>query len=97
MNQATLVEKIAHRTQLTKQQVEAVIEAFETEVIAALKAGDEVTLTGFLALTARKRSARQGVNPRNPTEKIQIPEVTVPKFKAGKNLKEALKSAPPPS
>ncbi|PIZ26843.1 MAG: DNA-binding protein HU, partial [Chloroflexi bacterium CG_4_10_14_0_8_um_filter_46_9] len=59
-------------------------------VTKTLKKGEEVVLTGFGTFSAKQRAARQGVNPRTG-EKIQIPAVTVPKFKAGKALKDALK------
>jgi len=49
-------------------------------------------LTGFGAFSARTRKGRIGVNPRNIEEKITIPPVKVAKFKAGKNLKDSLKS-----
>lgn len=91
MNKSELADKLAEKTGLTKAQVESTLEAFETVVIETLKAGGEVALTGFGAFAAKKREARTGVNPRNPTEKIQIPAVIIPKFKAGKNLKDALK------
>lgn len=91
MNKAELIDRIAAKTQLNRKQVEDVLDTFEREVTEALKAGGEVTLTGFGAFLAKQRSARLGVNPRNPSEKIQVPAVTVPKFRAGKNLKEALK------
>ena len=58
----------------------------------SLKKGEEVVLTGFGAFSVKARAARTGVNPQNPTEKIQIPTVKVPKFKAGKSLKDALKN-----
>lgn len=92
MNKAELAERIASKVSLTKKQVEDVLEAFEKETIEALKTGGEVVLTGFGTFSARVRSARMGVNPQKPTEKIQIPQVTVPKFKAGKGLKDALKA-----
>jgi len=92
MNKAELADKLAEKVGLTKKQVEDLLEAFEQTVIAALKAGGEVTLTGFGTFSARRRSARMGVNPQKPTEKIQIPEVVVPKFKAGKALKDSLKA-----
>ena len=56
-----------------------------------LKAGGEVTIAGFGAFSAKQRAGRTGVNPQNPSQKIQIPPVVVPKFKAGKALKDALK------
>ncbi len=68
------------------------LNAFVDLVTTALKKNEEVVLTGFGAFSAKQRAARTGVNPQNPTQKIQIPAVTVPKFKAGKALKDALKS-----
>ncbi|MFH1171502.1 MAG: HU family DNA-binding protein [bacterium] len=93
MNKAELSEKIAAKVGLTKQQAESVLDAFESLVIETLKSSGEVTLTGFGTWSARRREARMGVNPQKPTEKIQIPAVTIPKFKAGKSLKDALKSS----
>ena len=91
MNKATLIETIAGKTSIAKKDVEAVIESVEDTIIETLKKGEEVTLAGFGSFSARQRSARMGVNPQNPEERIQIPAVTVPKFKAGKNLKDSLK------
>lgn len=92
MNKAELAEQIANKIGLPKKQVGDVLENFEELVITALKAGNEVTLAGFGTFSAKKRTARMGVNPQKPSERIQIPEVTVPKFKAGKTLKDSLKS-----
>ncbi|OGL87750.1 hypothetical protein A3I42_01005 [Candidatus Uhrbacteria bacterium RIFCSPLOWO2_02_FULL_49_11] len=91
MNKAELIETITQKTTLARKDVEAVLDAFEETTIATLKSGGEVTLTGFGTFMTKRREARMGVNPQHPTERIQIPAVTVPKFKAGKNLKEALK------
>jgi len=91
MNKAELSEKLAEQVGLTKKQVEDTLAAFESIVMAVLKGGHEVTLTGFGTFSARTRGARMGVNPQNPSERIQIPEVVVPKFKAGKALKDYLK------
>jgi len=91
MNKAELSEKIAASTNINKKDVDAVLAGFEQTVISALKQGNEVTLTGFGTFSARQRNARMGVNPQNPTERIQIPTVIVPKFKAGKALKDSLK------
>ena len=70
----------------TMKAVEAV---FDT-ITGALSKGDEVAVAGFGAFKTSKRAARQGVNPRTG-EKISIAATTVPKFKAGKALKEAVK------
>ena len=61
------------------------VEAFVDVVTGTLKSGGEVNIAGFGAFMAKTRKGRTGVNPQNPTEKIQIPSVTVPKFKAGKD------------
>lgn len=92
MNKAELSDKLAEKVGLTKKQMEETLDAFESVVIDTLKTGGEVTLTGFGTFSARTRGARMGVNPQNPSERIEIPEVVVPKFKAGKALKDALKN-----
>jgi DNA-binding protein HU-beta len=91
MNKADLAQAVAETMSLPKRQVEETLNTILDTIVAKLKKGDEVVLTGFGAFTAKKRAARQGVNPQNPSQKIQIPAVTVPKFKAGKALKDALK------
>ncbi|MFA4937424.1 MAG: HU family DNA-binding protein [Patescibacteria group bacterium] len=92
MNKAELIGIIVEKTQVNKKQAEEMINAFTETVMSTLKASGEVTIAGFGTFSARKRHARMGVNPQNPTERIQIPEVIVPKFKAGKGLKDSLKS-----
>lgn len=92
MNKQTLIEELSQKTGLAKKDVETIIETMLEMIIGSLKKGEEVVLTGFGAFMAKKRGARMGVNPQQPDQKIQIPEVTVPKFKAGKTLKDALKS-----
>ncbi|MFA5360013.1 MAG: HU family DNA-binding protein [Patescibacteria group bacterium] len=91
MNKAGLIEKIAAEVAVTKKQAEDMIEALVGTIIAELKAGNEVTITGFGTFMAKSRHARGGVNPQKPSERIQIPQVTVAKFKTGKTLKDALK------
>ena len=91
MNKVELIEKIATKTNLDKKQVAQVLEGFEAVVIKALKEGEEVTLTGFGTWLAKFRSARMGVNPQRHKERIKIPAVTIPKFRSGKTLKDALR------
>lgn len=95
MNKVELAEKVAEKIGVTKKQAEDMLNAFEEVVTSTLKDGSEVTLTGFGTFMAKKREARMGVNPQKPGEKIHIPAVIVPKFKAGKSLKDALKSNMP--
>lgn len=92
MNKAELADRIAEKMGLPKKQIEEILNIFEETVISILKSGGEVNLTGFGTFMAKRREARMGVNPQRPQEKIQIPAVTIPKFKAGKTLKDALKS-----
>ncbi len=92
MNKMELVAKLSERASLPKAKVEEIIEGVLDAITAALKADQEVTLSGFGTFSAKLRKARTGVNPQKPTEKIQIPAMRVPKFKAGKTLKDALKS-----
>ena len=56
-----------------------------------LTTGENVTITGFGTFKVSNRAARMGVNPRNPTERISIPAMRVPSFKAGKTLKDAVR------
>ncbi len=92
MNKAELLDILVAKAQVTKKQAEDMIDGLTDTVMSTLKAGGEVTIAGFGTWSARRRHARMGVNPRNPSERIQMPEVTVPKFKAGKTLKDYLKS-----
>lgn len=91
MHKAELIDAVAFKAAVGKKDAEAVIEALEAVIIDKLKQGQEVTLTGFGTFIAKERSARFGVNPQNPKERIEIPRVVVPKFKAGKTLKDSLK------
>jgi len=91
MNKAELASRLADRIGVSKKQAEDAVEAITDMITETLKAGGEVTIAGFGAFSAKQRAGRMGVNPQNPSEKIQIPPVTVPKFKAGKGLKDALK------
>ena len=96
MNKVELSEKVSVKVGLTKKQVEDTLDALLDTIIETLKTGGEVTLTGFGQFLARQRSARMGVNPQKPQEKMQIPAVTVAKFKTGKALKDALKGKTTP-
>lgn len=91
MNKAALIEALASKTNLTKKQTEEILESMLALITESLKRKEEVVLTGFGTFSAKIRHARKGVNPQKPTEKIDIPEVVIPKFKSGKALKDALK------
>lgn len=95
MNKATLALKISEKLNLPKKTAEDFIAAFQEIVTETLKNDENVTIAGFGTFSSRIRAARKGVNPRKPTEIIDVPAVKVPKFKAGKTLKDALKATTP--
>jgi len=90
MKKAELVEEVQSAAGLeTKRDAEAAVDAVFDVITKAMSRGEEVALTGFGTFKVSKRSARQGINPRTG-EKIQIAAKTVPKFSAGKGLKDAV-------
>jgi DNA-binding protein HU-beta len=90
VNKDTLVHEICEKTSLSKKDIELMLEAFEDVVTAELRKGNKVTMTGFGTFKVSNRAAREGINPQTKA-KIMIPAMTVPKFTAGKGLKEAVK------
>ena len=90
MNKAELVAGIAEKTGSSKKDAEAVLNAFMDVVKEELAKGEKVQLVGFGTYEVRTRKARQGRNPRNPGQTIEIPASNAPVFKAGKALKEAV-------
>lgn len=91
MNKAELASRFAERLNLPRRTGDKIVELFQEIITQELTRGGEVTIAGFGTFSARRRAGRKGVNPRNPKEPMDIPSVIVPKFKAGKALKDALK------
>ena len=87
MNKAELIASIAEKSNLTKKDAEAALNAFMGSVEESLAAGNKVQLVGFGTFEVRERKAREGRNPRTK-ETITIPASTVPVFKAGKEFKD---------
>jgi DNA-binding protein HU-beta len=90
MNKDQLIEAIIAKTGSSKKEGADALDAVVTVVTAALKKNDKVAIAGFGVFSVSKRAARAGVNPKTGA-KIQIPAMKVPKFKAGKALKEAVR------
>jgi DNA-binding protein HU-beta len=90
MSKGDLVSAIAEKAGLTKKAATDALDATLATITAELASGQQVTITGFGTFKVSARKARIGVNPQNPSEKIQIKASNVPTFKAGKNLKEAV-------
>ena len=91
MNKVELADAVAQKTGMSKADAEKALSAMVDVVSEELKSGREVSITGFGSFSVSNRAARTGVNPQNPTQKIQIAATKVPKFKAGKGLKEAVR------
>lgn len=91
MNKMQLTETLASKTGLSKKDIDRVLDAFVNLVTEKIKGGEKVAVTGFGTFNVTNRKARTGVNPQNPSQKIQIPAMRVPKFTAGKTLKDSLK------
>jgi len=84
-----LVTAIAEKAELSKSDSEKALKAFVDTVTEALKGGDKIALVGFGTFSVGDRAARVGKNPQTGAE-IKIPAAKVPKFKAGKALKDAV-------
>ncbi|MSQ53897.1 MAG: HU family DNA-binding protein [Betaproteobacteria bacterium] len=89
MNKSEMIEHIAQSAEISRSAAERAIDALVVAVKASLRKGDEVTLVGFGTFHAAMREARSGRNPRTGAE-IQIAAARVPKFRAGKALKDAI-------
>jgi len=89
-NKMDLVEKIASTIDCTKADGERAIEAVIDAITSYLKNGEEVSIAGLGIFEAKTRAGRTGRNPRTGAT-IQIKAMKVPKFRASKTLKDAIK------
>lgn len=90
MNKKELVNLISEKAETTKKEATVVLDAVLETIKESLANGEDVKITGFGNFLVRERAARVGRNPQNG-EEIEIPATKVPTFKAGKQLKEAVK------
>lgn len=90
MNKVELIEAVASKSEISKKDVEKVINAFTNVVTDALVAANKVHLVGFGTFEVVERAERQGRNPAT-NEPMLIKASKSPKFKAGKALKDAVK------
>jgi DNA-binding protein HU-beta len=91
VNKAELVAQVAKESDLSKDAAEKAVDATFKNIERALKGGDTVRIVGFGNFQVAQRKASTGRNPRTGAE-VQIPASRVPKFRAGKALKEACNS-----
>ena len=89
MNKSELVDAIAKSADISKAAAARSLDATVDTIKKALKKGDTVSLVGFGTFKVGKRAARNGRNPRTGAT-IKIKAAKVPKFSAGKGLKDAV-------
>ena len=90
MNKADLSNKIHEKIGGTKVQAEEVVQMIIDSIISTLKKGEEVSLAGLGIFSTKKRAARTARNPKT-NETVQVAATTVPKFRAAKAFKDAVK------
>lgn len=90
MNKADLIDRVHQTLGSTKADAERAVETIISSITDALKDGQEVSVAGLGIFEAKMRAARTGRNPRTG-ETISVPAMRVPKFRASKTLKDAVK------
>ncbi len=90
MNKQAIVDAVHAVLGGTKVQAEQAVDTVVDSIINTLKKGEEVSIAGVGIFSVKQRAAREARNPRTG-ESIQVPAMKVPKFRAAKALKEAVK------
>jgi DNA-binding protein HU-beta len=89
VTKSEFVDAVAGKTDMSKKEAEAAVDAVLNTLQDALRRGSEVSFTGFGKFHVAERGARQGKHPRTG-EPIQIAAARVPRFSAGAKLKQAV-------
>ena len=87
MTKIELIDQVAEKVDLSKKEVERILETMIGAVQGALKAGEKVSVTGLGTFIVKERKARIARNPKTGAQ-VQVPAKKSPKFKPGKELKE---------
>ncbi|MDD5050284.1 MAG: HU family DNA-binding protein [Candidatus Pacebacteria bacterium] len=90
MNKAGIVDMVHMKLGTTKVQAEQLVDTMLDGIVGSLKKGEEVSIAGLGIFSVKQRAARQARNPRTG-ESIQVAAMKVPKFRAAKALKDAVK------
>jgi DNA-binding protein HU-beta len=90
MNKADIINKVHDTLGGTKADAERAVETMIDSIVDSLKDGNEVSIAGLGIFSAKMRNARTARNPRTG-EPIEVPAMRVPKFRAAKALKDAVK------
>lgn len=89
MKKVELVEAVAIECDISRAAAQRALDSILNNITKSLKKGEDVPLVGFGTFTVVQRAARKGRNPQT-NEEIMIPATKMPKFKVGKNLKDAV-------
>jgi DNA-binding protein HU-beta len=90
MNKADLIDSVRDALNITRADAERAVETLIDRITGTLKKGGEVSIAGLGIFVAKMRAGRTGRNPRTG-EMIKVPAMRVPKFRAAKALKDAVK------
>lgn len=90
MNKSELINSLSEETTFSKKDVSRVLDSLTRIIERTLKKGEKVSITGFGSFWLSRRPARKGINPATK-ERINLPEVHVARFKAGKSLRETVR------
>ncbi len=90
MNKSGIVDAVHVKLGGTKTQAEEAVDTMISSIVDSLKKGDEVSIAGLGIYSVKQRAARKARNPRTG-EMVDVPAMRVPKFRAAKALKEAVK------
>lgn len=90
MNKAAIVDVIHEKIGVTKADAERAVDTVIDLITSTLKKGEDVSIAGLGIFSPKKRAARTARNPRTGAT-VQVPAMTVPKFRAAKALKDAVK------
>lgn len=90
MTKDGLIQALSRKTGINKRIAEECLNTVFDEIVKALSKSESVSISGFGKFSVSLRKERMGVNPKTK-EKIKIPEMKIPKFKAGQTLKDAVK------
>jgi len=90
MNKQSLIDAVHEKIGGTKVQAEQAIDTLIESIVNSLKKSEEVSIAGLGIFSTKQRAARTARNPRTG-EAIQVAAMKVPKFRAAKALKDAVK------
>ena len=95
MTKADLIDEISRLAEVTRKDSEVIVETIFDSIVRSLRAGDKIEIRGFGSFRTRQRKPRIGRNPNRPETDVPIPQRSVVKFKAGKEMRaDVLKLSP---